>query len=44
MGKNDDGPDGVEMAVRIALAINGNTLTEYKSVLSRLMKFKKGAF
>ncbi|MBU5312231.1 phage terminase large subunit [Tissierella carlieri] len=44
MGKNDDGPDGVEMAVRLALGIKGNTKVDYKSVLSRAMKFKRGAF
>ena len=44
MGKNDDGPDGVEMAVRIALSINGSTKTDYKSVISRMLKFKKGAY
>ena len=44
MGKNDDGPDGVEMAVRIALGINGSTKTDYKSVISRMLKFKKGAY
>ena len=44
MGKNDDGPDGVEMAVRIALAIKGNTKVDYKSVIGRMMKFRKGAY
>ncbi len=44
MGKNDDGPDGLEMAVRLALKIKGNTKVDYKSVLSRAMKFKRGAF
>lgn len=44
MGKNDDGPDGVEMAVRLALSIKGNTNVDYKSVLSRMMKFKRGAY
>lgn len=44
MGKNDDGPDGLEMMVRIALTINGDTKVDYKSVLSRMLKFKKGAF
>lgn len=44
MGKNDDGPDGVEMAVRLALGIKGNTKVDYKSVLSRMLKFKRGAY
>jgi predicted phage terminase large subunit-like protein len=44
MGKNDDGPDGLEMAVRIALSIKSNTKVDYKSVISRMMKFKRGAY
>ncbi len=44
MGINDDGPDGLEMAVRLALNIKSNTKTDYKSVLGRMMKFKRGAF
>lgn len=44
MGKNDDGPDGLEMAVRLALGIKTNTKVDYKSVISRMMKFKRGAF
>lgn len=44
MGRNDDGPDGVEMAVRLALSIKGNTKVDYKSVISRAMKFKRGAY
>jgi hypothetical protein len=44
MGKNDDGPDGLEMAVRLALSIKSNTKVDYKSVISRMMKFKRGAY
>lgn len=44
MGKNDDGPDGLEMAVRLALNIKSNSKVDYKSVISRAMKFKRGAF
>lgn len=44
MGKNDDGPDGLEMMVRIALTINSGTKTDYKSVLSRMLKFRSGAY
>lgn len=44
MGKNDDGPDGLEMAVRLALGINTNSKVDYKSVLSRMLRFKKGAY
>jgi len=44
MGRNDDGPDGVEMAVRLALQVKTSTKVDYKSVISRMMKFKRGAF
>jgi len=44
MGRNDDAPDGLEMAVRLALDIKGSTKVEYKSVISRTLKFKKGAY
>lgn len=44
MGKNDDGPDALEMAVRLALSIKGSTKIDYKSVLSRAMNFRKGAY
>ena len=44
MGKNDDGPDGLEMAVRLAISVNGNTGIDYKSVIARAMKFKSGAY
>ncbi len=44
MSANDDGPDALQMAVALALKTKGSSITEYKSVLGRLMKFKKGAF
>lgn len=44
MGKNDDGPDTLEMAVRLALEIKGSTKVDYKSVISRVLRFKKGAY
>lgn len=44
MGKNDDGPDGLQMAVKIALDIKGSNKTNYKSVLARALKFKHGAY
>ncbi len=44
MGKNDDGPDGVEMAVRIALSIKLNKQKAYKSIMNRRSKFKNGAY
>lgn len=44
MGKNDDAPDGLEMAVRLAQKINGNTKANYKSVVRRAIGFMKGAY
>ncbi|EJW16245.1 phage terminase large subunit [Paenibacillus alvei] len=44
MGKNDDGPDGLEMAVRLALSIKTSNKTDYKSVISRAMKFRRGGY
>lgn len=44
MGKNDDGPDGLEMAVRLALKIGGGTAADYQSVESRVSRFQKGAW
>jgi predicted phage terminase large subunit-like protein len=40
----DDGPDALEQAVRLALKIKGSTKVEYKSVLSRMVKFRRGAY
>lgn len=44
MGRNDDGPDGLEMAVRLAIPINSSTRVDYKSIISRALKFKRGAY
>lgn len=44
MGKNDDGPDGLQMAVKLALDIKVGRKVDYKSVLSRAMGFKRGAY
>lgn len=44
MGKNDDGPDGLEMGVKLALTIKIGTKVDYKSVLSRALNFKRGAY
>lgn len=44
MGKNDDAPDGLEMAVRLAISIKVGTKTDYKSILSRALKFKAGTY
>lgn len=44
MGRNDDGPDGLEMAVRLALDIKTANKTDYKSVISRALKFRRGGY
>ena len=44
MGKNDDGPDGLQMAVKLALDIKGSNKINYKSVLARALNFKHGAY
>ncbi|EJL38953.1 hypothetical protein PMI08_05237 [Brevibacillus sp. CF112] len=44
MGRNDDGPDGLEMAVRLALDIKTTNKTDYKSVISRALKFRRGGY
>nr|WP_240472918.1 phage terminase large subunit [Paenibacillus sanguinis] len=44
MGRNDDGPDGLEMAVRLALSIKTTNKVDYKSVISRALKFRRGGY
>lgn len=44
MGRNDDGPDGVQMVVKLALAVKTSTKVDYKSIISRALKFKHGAY
>lgn len=44
MGRNDDGPDGLEMAVRLALDVKTTNKTDYKSVISRALKFRRGGY
>lgn len=45
MGKNDDGPDCLQMAVQLAQAIKAVAAhTSYQSVLRRALRFKKGAW
>lgn len=44
MGKNDDGPDGLEMVVKLALSVKVGTKVDYKSVISRALKFKNGSY
>lgn len=45
MGRNDDAPDGLQMAVALAQSVKGTVgKTKYKSVLHRGLRFKKGAY
>lgn len=44
MGKNDDAPDGLEMALKLGLAVKIGTEVEYQSVRSRDLKFSQGAY
>ena len=44
MGKNDDGPDGLQMAVKLALEIKVGSKTDYKSVIARALGFRRGAY
>ncbi len=44
MGKNDDGPDGLQMAVKLALDIKVGRKVDYRSVIARALDFKRGAY
>lgn len=45
MGKNDDAPDGLHMAVTLAAKVKQIAMkTTYKSVLPRRSRFKRGAY
>ncbi len=44
MSANDDGPDALQMAVQLALNTSGNTITDYKTVIKRALRFGKGAY
>lgn len=44
MGRNDDAPDTLEMALRLAIKTVNNKIGEYTSILKRGLKFKKGAY
>lgn len=45
MGKNDDAPDGLQMAVNLAMQIrNIAEKVNYKTVLRRKLSFRKGAY
>lgn len=44
MGKNDDAPDGLQMAVKLALDCKVGRKAEYRSVIARTLDFKRGAY
>ncbi len=44
MGKNDDGPDGLQMAVQLALAVKAGRAADYQSVAGRAVRFREGAY
>lgn len=44
MGRNDDAPDALQMAVKLALDYKVGNKVDYKSVLSRALKFKSGSY
>jgi predicted phage terminase large subunit-like protein len=44
MSAHDDGPDGLEMAVRLAKKISKSNQGSYQSILKRGLRFKKGAY
>lgn len=45
MGKNDDGPDGLQMAVQLAQKVKQTAAkTDYKSIIKRRFKMEKGAY
>ena len=44
MGKNDDGPDGLQMAVALALTVKVGRNVDYKTALARALGFGRGAY
>ena len=44
MGKNDDGPDALQMAVKLAVDAKNSGRVNYKSVISRAISFGRGAY
>lgn len=44
MGKNDDGPDGLQMGVKLALDVKIGRKVDYKSVVARALGFGRGAY
>lgn len=44
MARNDDGPDGLQMSVKLALEVKVGRKVDYQSVQARAMKFRRGAY
>jgi len=44
MGKNDDAPDGLQMAVKLALDVKIGRRVDYRSVIARALDFRRGAY
>ena len=44
MGAHDDAPDGLEMAVKLARSVTVGTKIDYKTVLSRGLRFRRGGY
>ena len=44
MGKNDDAPDGLQMAVKLALDVKTGRRVDYRSVIARALDFRRGAY
>ncbi len=45
MGKNDDGPDGLHMAVKLAQSVRAVAgQSNYKSAFKRALRFRRGAY
>lgn len=44
MGKNDDGPDGLQMAVKLALDVKIGRSVDYRTAEARALRFRAGAY
>jgi predicted phage terminase large subunit-like protein len=45
MGRNDDGPDGLQMAVQLAQTVSAAvSSTQYRSIIKRRFRMGKGAY
>lgn len=44
MGRNDDGPDALQMAIKLAMGISAGTAAQYETVSERSRGFSAGAY